>query len=381
METSQSNQIETSHWEKERIFFSGDEFYQDLLQGISGAKSSILLEVYIFSHGEVGDRFCEALCQARDRGVSVKLLLDGIGSPSFMRAYEDRLQAHKVEVHFYRTIPWDLRIHTTESVNPIRRILNRIYRVNHGTHRKYCLIDGKQLWVGSMNIYDEHSESLMGALAWRDVGVYVEGVQVSIAKKAFLRSFESNRTLKKMEYKENSLILLNQTRSLKRINRSTQMSRIKNARHRIWIETPYFVPLARLLLLLMKKQRDGLDIRIIVPKRNDVWITKWISYTYLFQLARKGIKVYEYEPRFLHSKIFVVDNWVIVGSTNLNHRSFLHDLEMDVVLTHSAVKDQVVQQMLEDMKQSVPLNKDIWTAFPLWKRILSRILSIFSYWS
>src|SRR5690606_31385704 len=136
-----------------------------------------------------------------------------------------------------------------------------------------------------------------------------------------------------------------------------------------------------MLLLLLKKKRQGVDVRIIVPKRNDVWITKWISYSYLFQLARKGVQVFEYEPRFLHSKIFTIDHWVIVGSSNLNHRSFLHDLELDVVLTHPQNKDEVVQQMISDMNESVPLNKDIWSAFPWWKRLLSRMLSVFSYWS
>lgn len=381
MKSSPSNQTENLSWNEERIFFSGDEYYKDLLEGIKQAKFSIFMEVYIFSQSAMGERFCQALCDASDRGVSVKLLLDGFGSLSFIGAYEDRLKAHKVEIHFYRTIPWDLRTHSTESINPFRRVLNRIYRLNHGTHRKYCLIDSRRLWIGSFNVCDEHSEELMGDMVWKDVGVYVEGPQVAAAKNAFLKSFSSDRDLKDLPYAAHNLIVLNQTRSLTRMTRSTQLRRLQKAQHRIWIETPYFVPLTRMLRLLLKKHRKGLDVRVIVPKRNDVWITKWISYTYLFQLARRGIKVYEYEPRFLHSKVFVVDDWICIGSSNLNHRSFLHDLEMDVVLTRPKVKEQVVQQLEEDMRLSTPLDKDIWTAFPLWKRILSRILSIFSYWS
>ncbi len=380
MEDNMLNQTESPNWEKERLFFSGDEYYADLIKGIKEAQSSIFFEFYIFSKSQIGDLFCDALCEASDRGVSVSVLLDGIGSLSFINAYEDKMKKHRIEVHFYRTIPWDLRTHTSESANPIRRLLNRLYRLNHGTHRKYCLIDTKHLWAGSYNICDEHSERIMGVDAWRDVGVYVEGHQVALAKKAFLRSFSSRSELKKIPLKGEGLILLNQTRSLKRSVRTAQYRRLLSAKSRIWIQTPYFAPLARVLRLLLKKQREGLDVRIIVPKRSDVWVSKWISYTYLFQLARKGVKVYEFEPRFLHSKVFLIDEWICIGSTNLNHRSFLHDLEMDIVLTDADVQDQMVQQLEKDMTQSTPLNRDIWTAFPWWKRILSRILSIFSYW-
>jgi cardiolipin synthase len=373
--------MENASWEVEKIFFKGDDYYAHLLEGIRTARSSIYLEVYIFAKSTIGDRFAQALNEARDRGVNIKLLLDGFGSPSFVDAYEEQLRGHRIEVHFYRAVPWDMHTHSRESLNPLRRMLNRFYRLNHGTHRKYCLIDKKRLWIGSMNICDEHSEEVMGALAWRDMGVYVEGPEVNIAKKAFLKSFESGRELKKADLGENNLIVLNQTRALKKRHRSAQLRRLRTSTHRIWIETPYFVPITRMLLMLLKKQRDGLDVRVIVPKRNDVWITKWISYTYLFQLARKGVKVYEYEPRFLHSKVFVIDNWICVGSTNLNHRSFLHDLEMDVVLTHPRIKDLVVRRLEEDMSLSDPLNQDIWAAFPWWKRFLSRLLSIFSYWS
>tara|TARA_B100000609_G_C17222741_1_gene441645 strand:+ start:3161 stop:4309 length:1149 start_codon:yes stop_codon:yes gene_type:complete len=382
MNLPRSNQTENQIWRKEEVFFENDAYYESLLAGIDSAKHTIYFETYIFSKSFIGDLFAKKLCEASNRGVHVRILVDGFGSPSFTSSYEAQLKRHKVEVRLYRSLPWDLHTHTHESLNPIRRFFNRIYRMNHGTHRKYCLIDSKHLWVGSLNICDEHSEALMKEQAWGDVGVYVEGPQVSFAKKAFLKSFESKHLLKEIEeYQSNHLILLNQTRNLKRKNRAGQMSHVRKAKTRIWIETPYFVPIARFLLLLMKKHRDGLDVRIVVPFHNDVWVTKWISYSYLFRLAKSGIKVYEYQRRFLHRKVFIIDDWICIGSSNLNHRSFLHDLELDVVLTCPKVKEQVVKQTLDDMANSMPLNQDIWSAFPWWKRLLSRFLSIFSYWS
>lgn len=369
-------------WTKEQIFIDGEKYFSSMIDGIHQAKESILFETYIYEKGRTGDLLFKALSAAAQRGVNVLMLIDGVGSYTFSETYEDEFKKADVKVRFYRTLPWDLKRHSKESSNIFTRLRSRLYRINHGTHRKYCLIDQKRLWAGSFNVSDiQCYPSSAQEPCWRDMGICVEGPEVIWAERAFLQSFDWQKDLKKKLKLGSELVLLNQTRTQKRIYRSAQLEKLKSAKTRVWIETPYFVPLNRVFRHLIKLARAGVDVRIVVPKRNDVWVTQWISFSYLFELVKRGVKVYEYKPRFLHNKVFVIDDWMCLGSTNLNHRSFLHDLEMDIVITQPSNKEFTTDTILRDIQESVTLNQDIWRAFPWWKRLASRLLSVFSYWS
>ena len=108
---------------------------------------------------------------------------------------------------------------------------------------------------------------------------------------------------------------------------------------------------------------------------------KWISLPLLRSLTRKGVKVYIYSAKFAHQKLCVADNWMCIGSTNLNHRSFLHDLEMDVVITQDRNKHTINESYVKDEELSRPFDSSAWAGLPWWKRMLSSVFILGKYWS
>jgi cardiolipin synthase len=308
------------------------------------------------------------------------MIVDGLGSPGFAHEYWPRLRAARVRVRFFRSFPWLLRRLPGDPGNPIQRALLRLRQMNRGNHRKFCLIDGQDLWVGSFNVSDVHLREVNGDQAWKDLGVRVSGGDLKYARRAFTRAYRGWAALN-FPARSPKLLLLNDSFLHKRRTRLEQVARIREARERVWLATPYFVPVGHVYRLLARRARAGLDVRLIIPLKSDLWIMKWMSIPLLKGLARKGVGVFIYQPRFSHQKLFIADDWISVGSTNLNHRSFLHDLEMDVVITHADNKERILRGFLADQALSQPFDSTSWAHLPWWKRLLSSVFMLAKYWS
>lgn len=367
-------------WEKEILFSAGDEYFAGLLRAISGAVQSIELETYIFDRGILAERLTAALIEARARGVDVRMIVDGLGSPGFVFDYWPRLRKAGVRVRFFRSYPWIFRRLPGDPASVTQRTILRLRQMNRGNHRKFCLIDAEEMWVGSFNISDVHLREVHGDLAWKDLGVCVRGRDLKYARRAFKRAWAGWAALN-WPARSPKLLLLNDSFLHKRRTRRAHIARIRRASQRIWVATPYFVPIGPIIRLLGRRARQGLDVRLIIPAMNDVWIMEWMSVPILKSLAAKGVKIFVYQPRFSHQKLFIADDWISIGSTNLNHRSFLHDLEMDVVLTHEANKRRILDGFAEDQAQSLPFDSTAWASLPWWKRMVSSVFMLAKYWS
>ncbi len=359
---------------------SGDNYFSGLLTAIDRAHFSVELESYIFEKGILADRLVDRLVAAAARGVRVRMIVDGWGSPGFARDYWQILKNARVRVRFFRVIPWIMKRLPGDPESFFYRLITRLRSVNRGLHRKFCLIDNTELWVGSFNISDVHLHETKGENAWKDIGVRVRGRELKYAKRAFQRAYRGWTALN-WPARSPRLLLLNDSFLHKRRTRLEHIERMKNAQKRIWLSTPYFVPIGSVYRLLANRAKEGIDVRITIPDQNDVWIMKWMSAPLLKGLTKSGVKVFIFEPRFSHQKIFIADEWVCIGSTNLNHRSFLHDLEMDVVLTQTANKHRVIDEYEIDQKISVPFDNSDWARLPTWKRALSSAFNFLRYWS
>lgn len=367
-------------WEQETLFTTGDEYFAGLLSALERARFTVELESYIFEKGLLADRLISVLIACAARGVRVRLIVDGLGSPEFVNVYWPRLRAAGIEVRFFRVFPWILRRLPGDPEGFVQRMALRLRQMNRGNHRKFCLVDTEELWVGSFNVSDVHLREVFGDDAWKDAGVAVRGHDLIYARRAFQRAWRGWTALN-WPARSPKLLLLNDSFLHKRRARLAHVTRIKKAEHRVWLATPYFVPIGHLYRLLARRARQGLDVRLIIPQKNDVWIMKWMSVPLLKGLCRKGVKVYVYEPRFSHQKLFVADDWISVGSTNLNHRSFLHDLEMDVVITHEDNRRRILEGYVQDQALSQPFDSTNWARLPFWKRWFSSIFMLAKYWS
>jgi cardiolipin synthase len=367
-------------WDQEVLYTSGDEYFAHLLQAIATARSSIELETYIFEKGILAERFIQALIRAVERGVRVRILVDGWGSPGFASDFWPRLKNAGVRVRFFRLNPWILRRMPGDPHSFWTRAYLRLRHINRGNHRKFCLVDRSELWVGSFNISDVHLFEVRGEKAWKDVGVSVRGRELKYARRAFHRAYRGWTALN-WPARSPRLLLLNDSFLHKRQARLQQISRMRFARTRVWLATPYFVPVGSVFRLLARQAKRGLDVRLIVPDKSDIWYMNLIRLPLLHALVKRGVRVFIYSPRFAHQKVFVADNWMCIGSTNLNHRSFLHDLEMDVVITHGDNQKTLLESYLADQELSRVFDSREWLRLPWWKKLLSSIFLLGRYWS
>jgi cardiolipin synthase A/B len=367
-------------WNEETLFTNGDEYFAGLLSAIDVANHVIEFETYIYEKGVIGDRMADHLIRASQRGVRVRVIVDGWGSPGFVHDYWPAFKAAGIRVRFFRVTPWLMKRVPGDPKSFRRRIVHRWARANFGNHRKFCVIDKKELWAGSFNVSDVHLKEVNGDQAWKDAGVRVVGDDIRYAIRAFQRAFRGWRAIN-LPARSPKLLLLNDSYLHKRRARVQYIKRMRHAEKRIWISTPYFAPIGRVIRILRRQAKRGLDVRVMVPRKNDVWVMRWISIPILHALAKRGVKVFIYEPRFSHQKVLIADDWVCIGSTNLNHRSFLHDLEMDVVLTRDENRKRMIDGYVRDQGASEVFDTSDWADLPFWERILSSIFMWAKYWS
>ncbi|RFC44553.1 MAG: cardiolipin synthase [Verrucomicrobia bacterium] len=371
-------------WESETLYLDGDKFYAALINEIESATSSVDMEVYTFEGGLLAERLCESFQRAHVRGVKVRLVFDHWGSSEIDYGLHQRLLEAGVKTRIFRGLPWrilDARGAglTRKTEAWVSQFLRRIKRLNRGFHRKVTIIDGVAAWVSSLNVSDMHLKEVQGRGAWSDAGVRVSGPEVRVLSDAFRRVF-GERLPADPRKSLPGLVLLNDSRFLRGRMNNRFRERIHLAKSRVWIQNPYFLPPRRFLRALCRSARQGTDVRILVPEKNDHQFIRWISLGLMGLLLKNGVRVLEYQGSFAHKKVLIVDDQMFLGSVNWNYRSFLHDLEVEVEVTHPSSKQQLEASFQSDEAHSQELTELKFAALPFWLQALSRLLFFFRYW-
>jgi cardiolipin synthase A/B len=381
-----------SDWLSEYVESDFDRYLDGLEKDIREAHHSILIEVYILGDDEIAERLEAALIAAVARGVRVLLAVDGIGSGPWIQNRAPALTRLGVRVRVYHPPPW---IVTGFSVPTRERLAATglwLRYVNRRNHRKVCLIDGVIAWVGSMNLVRSHSRSLSGDDAWRDVVARVTGPNTVILGRAFFAawmhawrmcgqrlypSFTLER--KNIPLPLDCLVRLNHGVMQRKRYYRDLLQRISQARKRVWIANAYFVPQPTLLTALGKAAANGAEVRILLPGRNDIWFMQYVARTFIDRLQQLGVQVLEYQPSMLHAKTMLIDDWCSVGSTNLNSRSILHDLEADVVLVKPSSRSAMESIFLHDLHLSLVVT-DAQHRPSWWVRFVGSTILIMRRW-
>lgn len=367
-------------WQSELLYFENDDFYRDLIAELDKAQFSISMEVFTFEEGVLAQRILKAFERATKRGVSVRLICDGWGSPSFMQNLAVYLRRANVKFRVYRPLPWRKGRIRGESRNPLIMLWTRIRRINRGFHRKVTIIDKKTAWVSSLNVSDVHLKEVYGKNAWSDIGARLEGNGIESLQMAFEKAFFRRKWIRLLPRPTHPLVLLNDSWVRRRKTTFIQKQRIKRARRRIWIQNPYFVPERTLLQALYKAAKRGIEVIVLIPDKNDQPIVKWIVHALLDQLLLHGIKVYEYQPRFAHKKVLIVDDTYTIGSTNFNHRSLLHDQEVEILLSNLENKRLLEQSFRNDLGESIELTVETVKKQSFLYRFFTRIMFFLRFW-
>lgn len=337
---------------EEIIYNNGDSFMEDLHHAISGAQKKIHLETYIFDQDAIGLRLLEHLAQVAARGVQVRLLLDGVGCTGWTYAEAEQWRKRGVDLQFYHALPWQKSAYKVWKSLTIKSILLGFFKLNQRNHRKICIIDDEITFISSMNISARHLPSHWGPLAWRDTSVRLLGHDND------MHLVDSHRAWNISEqHHERSWQRIKQQ---KKQNYTALLSQLRSAKNRVWITNPYFIPDFKLTRTLCSVAHKGIDVRILLPDHSDIPGLKFAMQAFYSMLLSFGVSIFEYRPSILHAKIIIVDNWVSLGSSNLDYRSIFNNLEVSAVLSHPENIRLIQDQFLLDLKNSHQINLESW---------------------
>lgn len=358
-----------------QLFFEGDDYYSALRHDIASASRCVLIESYILENDEIGLEIIESLIAAARRGVLVRIIADGVGSYSLHQDAIRRMRAEKIELSIFRPLGWFGML----SIRNHRR-----------SHRKLVVIDGNICFAGGMNIVRDHSRRAVGHESWRDSMIRLVGRIAMDAELSFDRMwrFVSGRRLvfprsrpAGVVYSSADLQLIENTPRFRLAFRRAYRDSLASAQKRIWIESAYFIPTLSFLRLLKRKARAGVDVRLLVSEKSDVKAAFYASRFVFSGLLKAGVRIYEVRARFVHSKALVVDDRIsIVGSANLDHRSFLHDLELSIRSTRPDINHDLAHQFSVDASRARLIDGVEWGKRPFTVRLLERWFFLFKFY-
>ncbi len=328
-----------------RLYTEGDELYEDMLRSIAGARHAIRLESYIFAPDEIGWRFARALAARGDEGLRVRVIMDAAGSLFWhSRQLARYLRAHQVRVRWFHRWNW-----------------RRPYRYNRRDHRKLLIIDDEHFYLGGFNIHRESSRAVYGERRWRDTHVRLHGELTTVAKHIYDRFWRGRkRWLVKRERRVN-VLLPNHNGRCRHALHCLYMELFRHARRRVYVTTPYFVPDHRTQHALTAAAERGVDVRLLVPAKSDVPLTRWAAQAAYATLLRSGVRIFEYQPRVLHAKTAVADGaWATLGTANLDYRSFFLNYELNLVSRDPELCLCLEKQFLRDLDEAVEITAGKW---------------------
>lgn len=353
-----------------QVFTDGYSMYQELFRRIAKAKHHIHLEFYIFENDAVGRLLRDLLIDKAREGVSVRLLYDDVGCWDVNPMFYDEMLCEGIEVRSFLKV----------------RFPQFTSKVNYRNHRKLAIIDGKVGFIGGMNIALRYLKGVPWGV-WRDTHICLKGKAVYGIQTAFLTDwFAVDRTLltsaqyfPKMDSVGTSVAQIVTSDPVGEWHDIMLglVKAISCAQRYIYVETPYFLPTEQVMAAFQTAALSGVDVRLMIPKKADAFITHKGTMSYLDELMKAGVKVYFYRAGFLHSKLWVADDeWASVGSTNLDFRSFEHNFEANAFFYDEKTVCTLKEIFLEDMKKCMTLSQKIWDKRSFKNKIVESVVRL-----
>lgn len=347
----------------------GELAFESMIEELEKAKTFIFLEYFIINHGTMWNTILEILKRKVKEGVQVRVLYDDVGCLATLKKnYNKELEKFGIKCIVFNQL------------NPISGVI-----MNHRDHRKILVIDGKVAFSGGINIADEYINIKSPYGHWKDNGIKVKGDAVWNYTVMFLTMWNSLKKedddFKKYKYTfqndyQNGFVVPYADNPLddEQTGEDIYLNMIHQANHSIYIFTPYLIIDTDMINSLILASKRGVDVRIVIPGIPDKKIVYTLSESYLEVLIEGGVKIYKYTLGFVHSKVFVVDDYMAtVGTINLDYRSLYLHFECGLYLeNHSCIKD--IKQDLETTisKSHIVTEKEATPRFfkSLWQTIL-----------
>ena len=348
------------------ILVRGDDAFASKKEAIRSAESEILLESYILRDDETGRDVLESLAAAVGRGVEVKVLADAFGSLATGGSYWREMKRRGIEVHLFHPFwpyPWF-----------------QMFR----DHRKILTVDRRVAFVGGMNLGREYgSPRRQSGGTWRDTDARIEGPVVGelalVFAEAWSRAGGSRLELRPTDEAtpaSGARILVLESRPGRGHQESASVlaAIAAAARDYLWVTNAYFAPRALAIHALGRAVARGVDVRLLLPGKSDLPLVRHAGHGYFRELLRRGVRIFEYQDAILHAKTLVTDDYVsLVGSSNLDFRSFHFNAEANlVVMDESAAKDMSAA-FREDLGRATEIKMEDWDDRPRFHRIADQV--------
>ena len=363
-----------------KLLINGEEKFPELLKALENAKSHIHIEYYIYENDITGNSVADILIKKAQEGVEVRFMYDDFGS-RLGKAFLKRLNDGGVQTIPFYTIIW-------------YALANRL---NYRNHRKIIIIDGTIGFVGGINMSDKYRNDLQkeNHLFWRDTHLMITGSATSYLQYLFLcdwnfcsptrldydKTYFPDQT--QHESIENDVVQIAASGpdSKQPVIFYSLLEAIGSAKKSIYITSPYFIPGESLMDALIIAIQSGLDVKILIPGISDSKMVNAAASAYYTELLQYGAKIYEYNKGFVHAKTMVIDdNLAIVGSANMDYRSFDLNFEVNAMVYSKSIAKQLTDTFHNDLEESEMIDAEAWLNRPkyvlLWERAV-RLLSPF----
>ncbi len=326
------------------VLTNGPTFYEAELEAIRGAERSVNLEAYIFQKGEIGQRFVTALTERSQAGVTVNVVLDGVGSAGVGKNFFSDLKKAGGNVVWYNGMKW-----------------NKLPHFNNRTHRELLVVDGRTAFIGGAGVADHWFKDKSKHPRWRDTTVKVEGDAVPHLQATFAENwlescgevlFGPDHFVRQECERQGDVLIVNSTPSGGGATRARMLFQVllASATKTIHITTPYFLP-----------DRSVID--------SDHMLTRSSSRHAYGKLLKAGASIHEYEPSMIHAKILLIDSiWGVVGSTNFDNRSFGINDEVNLAARDPDFTQRLQQDFAKDLACSRKVTYQEWKRRPVLER-------------
>jgi phosphatidylserine/phosphatidylglycerophosphate/cardiolipin synthase-like enzyme len=330
------------------ILVDGSNFLPQMLNAINSAHQNILLEMYLIESGAVVDRFIHAIKNAVERGVKAYILLDDYGAIGLKQRDRERLAHKNIQIAYYNR----LRSHST-LYNLYRIFLRHKEHSLYRNHRKLLLVDGETAFTGGIGLTDEFDPPNHPEKQWRETMVKIQGPVVADWQQLFIQSWNKSSQqpcslprVKPVELSDTQLGRI----TINEIQRHSELllsltKHISHAKRRVWLSTAYFVPGRQIRRTLKRAARSGVDVRLLLPGPiTDHPAVRYTGHRFYGRLLKNGVRIFEYQPRFLHAKVVLCDDWMTIGSTNFDRWNLRWNLE-----ANQEIKDEILAKHAKEM--------------------------------
>jgi cardiolipin synthase len=356
-----------------QLLIDGQATFDSIFQSIDGAAESIWLQFFIIHDDRLGRALSDKLTSAARRGVQCRVLYDQVGSKGLASSWAENLRREGIAVEAFVT----------------NRQFGRNFQINFRNHRKLVITDSRVAFLGGLNVGDEYMGWSRRFGPWRDTHIRIEGPAVAGFQLSFLEDWNyTTDEIAPLRLPSPSLThggeasifpIASSPAENWSICPAVYLSIIHSATRRLWIASPYFVPSSPLFHAICHAAIRGVDVRIILPRMADHTLPWLSSFTYYPKLREAGVKVWRYEPGFMHQKVLLADDDIaLVGSINFDYRSFMLNFELSAAVQDKRFAADVEAMLLADFERSKLENLRAFEDGSLLFRLKCRIAALMS---